>query len=98
MNTLNEISIMLSVEQLNLLNKLVSQSNEYILSHLKTNYTYNVTSEKTQLNCTNESLAHDSGIQSTEYNNKYFDHNNSLISMIDNKVNSQSNTLLFMKK
>jgi hypothetical protein len=97
-NTLNEITITLSVEQLYLLNILVSQCNEYILSHLKTNYTQYVPSEKTQPKCINESLTHDSCIQSTEYNNKYFDHDNSLITTADNKINSQSNASIFTKK
>lgn len=97
---LNEITITLSVEQLYLLHILVSQSNEYILSHLKTNDNHDMSDEKTHSKCITESLTHDSGIQSTENNDKYFDHDNSLISLtlFDSKINSQSNSTLFTKK
>lgn len=59
---------------------------------------HDIPSEKTQSKFITESLAHDSGIQSTEESNKYFDHDNSLISLVDNKINSQSNASLFCKK
>lgn len=98
MNTINEIIITLSVAQLNLLNILSSQSNEYILSHLKTNYTSIIQSEKIQSKLTPESLTLDSGVISTEDNGKLFDQETSSISLVENKINSQSNIALFVKK
>lgn len=99
MNTLNEISITLSVEQLLLFNILASQSNEYILSHLKTNYTHVIVQgEKIQPTFTTESLTHDSGIHSTEDNGTYFNQEHSSISLVENKVNTHSNIAHFIKK
>lgn len=98
MNALNEITIILSVEQLCLMNLLASESNEYILSHLKTNNTHIIHNEKMQSNFITESLTHDSGFHSTEDNDKFVDHENSLISLVENKINSQSNTALYTKK
>lgn len=98
MNTINEIIITLSVGQLNLLNILFSESNEYILSHLKTNYTSIIQSEKIQSKLTPESLTLDSGVISIEDNSKLFDQETSSISLVENKINSQSNTALFVKK
>lgn len=98
MNTLNAISITLSVEQLDLINVLVSQSNEYILSHLKANYTHIIQGEKIQSKFMTDSLTHDSGIHSTEDNSTVFDQENDSISLIENKINSQSNIPLFIKK
>lgn len=80
------------------MNILTSQSNKYILSHLKTNYTHVIQSEKIQSKFTAESLTYDSGIHSTENNSKCFDQENSIISLVDNKINSQSNTAFFTKK
>lgn len=97
MNTLNEINVTLSVEQLCLLNTLASQSNEYILSHLKTNYIHAVQNEKMQPKFITESLTHDSGIHSTEDNVKFFEENSS-ISLVENKINTQSNIASFSKK
>lgn len=93
---LNEITITLSVDQLYLLNLLFSQSNEYILSHLKTNYTNVVPGEKMQLKCTTESLTRDSGVHSTDDNGKSFDQENT--SLVETRINSQSNITLFTKK
>lgn len=96
-NTLNEISITLSVEQLNLFNILASQSNEYILSHLKTNYTHVIVQgEKVQSKFITESLTQDSGIHSTEDNSTCFYQENG--SLIENKINNQSNIAIFIKK
>jgi len=95
---LNEITINLSVEQLYLLNTLAFHCNEFILSHLKTNYTHITQSEEIKFNFTTESLTHDSGIQSTEDSNKLFDQENNSITLSENKIDSQSNTALFTKK
>jgi len=98
-NTLNEISITLSVEQLHLFNILASQSNEYILSHLKTNYTHvNIQGEKIQSKFITDSLTQDSGIHSTEDNGTCFYQENGSISLVENKLNTQSNIALFIKK
>jgi len=97
MNTLNEITITLSVEQLYLINILTSQSNKYILSHLKTKYIPVVQSEKIQSKFISESLTYDSGIHSTE-DNKCFDQENSTISLVDNKINPNSNKTFLTKK
>lgn len=98
MNALNEITITLSVEQLFLMNILASESNEYILSHLKTNFTDVIHNEKMQPKFITESLTHDSGFHSTEDNDKFVDQENSLISLVENKINSQSNIALYTKK
>lgn len=98
MNTLNEITITLSVEQLYLMNILISQSNKYILSHLKTNNTHVIQSENFQSKFTAEPLIYDSGVHSTEDNSKCFDQENSTISLVDNKINPQSNIAFFTKK
>jgi len=98
-NTLNEISITLSVEQLHLFNILASQSNEYILSHLKTNYTHVIIQdEKIQSKFITESSTQDSGIHSTEDNGTCFYQENGSISLVENKINTQSNIALFIKK
>lgn len=76
---------------------LASQSNEYILSHLKTNYIHVIQDEKMQPKLITESLAHDSGIHSTEDNSKFLEENSS-ISLVENKVNTQSNIAPFSKK
>lgn len=80
------------------MNILNSQSNKYILSHLKSKYTHVVTNEKIQSKYTTESLTHDSGIHSSGDNSKCFDPENSTISLVDNKINSQSNIAFFSKK
>jgi hypothetical protein len=96
---LNEISITLSVEQLLLFNILASQSNEYILSHLKTNYTHVIIQgEKIQPKFTTESLTHNSSIHSTEDNGIYFNQENGSILMVENKINTHSNIAHFIKK
>jgi len=98
-NTLNEISITLSIEQLHLFNTLVSQSNKYILSHLKTNYTHVIIQgEKIQSKFSTETFNHDSGIHSTEDNGTIYNQENGSISLVENKINSQSNNALFIKK
>lgn len=81
-----------------MLNILASQSNIYILSHLKTNYTNITQNEKMQSKLTLESLTLDSGVNSTEDNSKLFDQETSSISLVENKINSQSNIALFIKK
>lgn len=88
----------MSIEQLYLLNILVLQSNEYILSHLKTNYTHIKQDESIQLKLTTELLSHDSGIHSTEDHSILLDQENSSILLVDNKINVQSNIALFTKK
>lgn len=101
MNALNEISITLSVEQLQLFNILASQSNEYILSHLKTNYNHVMKfsqGEKIQSKFITESSTKDSGIHSTEDNGTCFYQENGSISLVENKINTQSNIALFIKK
>lgn len=95
---LNEITITLSVDQLYLLNLLFSQSNEFILSHLKTNYTHVVPGEKIQSKYTTESLTRDSGVHSTDDNSKSFDQENTSLSLVETRINSQSNLSLFTKK
>lgn len=98
MNTLNEIMITLSLGQLKLLNILASQSNEYILSHLKTNYSNITLNEKMHSKLTPESLTFDSGINSTEDNSKMYDLEACSTSLAENKIDSQSNIALFVKK
>lgn len=98
MNALNEITITMSVEQLCLMNVLVSESNEYILSHLKTNFSHVIHNEKMQPKLITESLTHDSGFHSTEDNDKFVDQENNSISLVENKINSQSNIGLYTKK
>lgn len=99
MNTLNEISITLSVEQIHLFNILASQSNEYILSHLKTNYSQVIIQgKKIQSKFITESSTQDSGIHSTEDNGTCFYQENGSISLVENKINTQSNIALFTKK
>lgn len=95
---MNEITITLSVEQLYLLNILIFQSNEYILSHLKTNYIHVKHGEPPELKFITESLTHDSGIHSTEDHSKFFDQEYSSILLVENKINCQSNNALFTKK
>jgi len=98
-NTLNEISITLSVEQLHLFNILASQSNEYILSHLKKNYTHvTIQGEKLQSKFITDSSTQDSGIHLTEDNSTCFYQENGSISLVENKINTQSNIALFTKK
>lgn len=98
MNTLNEITITLSVDQLYLLNALSIQSNKYIFSHLKTNEYHVVHGKKIQTESTSESITLDSGIHSTGDNGKLLDQENDSISFIENKINSQSSIALFSKK
>lgn len=88
----------MSVKQLYLLNTLTFQFNEYILGHLKTNYTHIIPSENFKSNLAMESLTHDSGVQSTEDSNKVFDEENNSITFGENKIGSQSNKPLFTKK
>lgn len=95
-NTLNEITITLSVEQLYLLNILASQTNEYILSHLKANKHHTTLNEKMQLKYKPESRTYDNGIDSAENNGNFFE--NGSVPLIENKINSQSNIGLFTKK
>lgn len=99
MNALNEISITLSVEQLQLFNILASQINEYILSHLKTNYSHVIIQgEKIKSKFITHLLTQDSGIHSTEDNGTCFYQENGLISLVENKINTQSNIELSIKK
>lgn len=87
----------MSVEQLYLLNKLVSHSSEFILSHLKTNYTHGLQNEKLESKIT-ELSSYDSGVHSTEDNNKLLDQENYSISLGENIMNVQSNVTPFSKK
>lgn len=80
------------------MNTLVFHCNEFILSHLKTNYTHIIQSEDIKFNFTTESLTQDSGVQSTEDSNKVFDQENNSITLGENKIDLQSNTALFTKK
>jgi len=75
---------------------LASQSNTYILSHLKTNYTHVIQGEQIKSKLKVESLTYDSGTHSTE--EKLFDPENSSISLVENKIHPQSNTALFTMK
>lgn len=95
---LNEITITLSVEQLHLLNLLVSQSNEYIFSHLKTNYTHVINDEKLNSKFLMDSVTYDSGIYTTENSGKLFDQENNSVTFGESKLNAQSSISLFAKK
>lgn len=88
----------MSVEQLSLLNTLIFQCNEYILSHLKTNYIHVKHGEPPELKHITDSLTQDSGIHSTEDYSKFFDQEYGSTSLVENKINSQSNNALFIKK
>lgn len=87
----------MSVEQLYLLNKLASHSSEFILSHLKTNYTHGLQNEKLESKIT-ELSTYDSGVHSTEDNNKLLDQENYSISLNENIMNVQPDVTLFSKK
>lgn len=80
------------------MNLLASQTNEFILSHLKSNYNHDRQNEKMQTKCITESLTYDSGVHSVEDNCKMFDQENSPIPLVENKMNNQSNISLFTKK
>lgn len=88
----------MSVEQLYLLNTLASQSSEYILSHLKTNYTHGLQNEEIKSKLVTESSIYDSSVHSTEDNSKLLDEENYSISLSENIMNTQSNVTLFSKK
>ncbi|XP_050421986.1 intermembrane lipid transfer protein VPS13B-like isoform X2 [Adelges cooleyi] len=89
-NTLTEINVTISIEQFRLLNLLLTQYKDYILSHLKTstinqeNFTQNAT------NSINESVTIDSGIHSTEDSSKMYDNEYNSVSFTENKMSSSN--------
>lgn len=87
----------MSIEQLNLLNKLTYQSSEFILSHLKTNYTHGLQNKKIESKIS-ELSTYDSGVHSTEDNDKLLDQENYSISLGENIMNIQPNVTLYSKK